>query len=68
MFEIYKTTEEDTPEAESKAVWHWRLLLGPGKRTIAISSGEGFSKRSAAIADIARVRSLAVVASTVETL
>jgi uncharacterized protein YegP (UPF0339 family) len=63
MFEIYKS------DTDGKMRWHWRLLLGSGKRAIAISaSSEGFGKRSQAIADIDRIREIAGGAEMMERL
>ena len=63
MFEVYKA------DTEGEMRWHWRLLLGSGKRAIARSAPpEGFAKRSQVIADIARVSALAPVAQVVEVL
>jgi uncharacterized protein YegP (UPF0339 family) len=61
MFEIYKTGEG------KELTWDWRLLLGPGKRTVAISAGS-FKKRSQALADIEKMRELAPAASVFEAL
>lgn len=57
MFEIYKHDGKH----------HWRLSLAAGGRIIAQSAG-GFTKQSAAKADIERVRALVPAAAVVAVL
>lgn len=57
MFEIYKKGGKH----------HWRLALAAGGRIIAESNG-GFTKQSAAKADIDKVKKLAAAAAVVAVL
>jgi uncharacterized protein YegP (UPF0339 family) len=54
MFEIYR---------DGAGHVRWRLRLAAGGRVLA-ESGDSYSKRSGAIADIKRVRTLASIEST----
>jgi uncharacterized protein YegP (UPF0339 family) len=66
MFEIYR--DDTVPGLPgSKPTLRWRLRLAAGGRIIATST-DGFNKRSAALADIERVKSLAPTAKSVEVL
>lgn len=57
MFEVFK---------DHAGEWRWRLTAANGR--IIADSAEGYSKRSAVLKAIARVREVAAVATVIEKL